>query len=52
MPFCTNFTRAPGGTKFPSIGLLLIPASHPKAKAECVNPEKDHTKNSEQNRLI
>lgn len=32
-------TRAPGGTKFPSIVLLLIPASHPKAKAECVKPE-------------
>jgi len=39
-PFCTKVMRAPGGTKLPSIGHLLMPASYPKAKAECVNPAK------------
>jgi len=33
--------RAPGGTKLPSIGHLLMPASYPKANAECVNPGKE-----------
>lgn len=40
-------TRAPGGTKLPSNVLLLIPASYPKAKAECVKPGGDHTEINE-----
>jgi len=32
-------TRAPGGIKFPSIGVLLIPPSYPKANAACVKPD-------------
>ncbi len=39
-PFCTNVIRAPGGTKLPSMGHLLILASYPKANAECVNPTR------------
>lgn len=38
-PFCTTVTRAPGGTKLPSIEHLLMPASYPKAKAECIKPK-------------
>jgi len=30
--------RAPGGTILPSMVHLLIPASYPKTKAECVKP--------------
>lgn len=47
-PFCTNVTKAPGGTKLPSMLLLLIPASYPSANAECVKPEiimKNHNYN-------
>ena len=39
-PFWRNVTSAPGGTISPLIVLLLIPASYPKAKAECVKPEQ------------